>query len=110
VIADLLCRACHCEKGENSSKIVYDLLPDSDLQELYTRYLLEPYELSEPEIQLKDWLEALLKREAKQGKKELEKSLREAEKEGDTARIRTILMEIRDLSAKTCVSDLSDNV
>jgi DNA primase len=109
-IADLLCRSGFCETGQHSSKLVYDLLPDSDLQELYTRYLLEPYELSEPEIQLKDWLDALEKREARQKKKDLEESLREAEKNGDAARIRTILMEIRDLSAKTYVSDFSDNV
>ena len=109
-IADLLCRSGLCEQTGYSSKFVYDLLPDSDLQELYTRYLLEPFELSEPEIQLKDWLEALQKREARQRKKELEESLGEAEKNGDTARIRAILMEIRDFSVKTCVSDLSDNV
>lgn len=109
-IADLLCESCSCEKEEYSSKFVYDLLTDSDLQELYTRFLLEPYELSEPEMQLQDWLDALLKRESQQRKKDLAISLREAEKVGDTARIRTILMEIRDLSIKTCVSDCSDNV
>lgn len=109
-IADLLCRSGLCGKEEYSSKFVYDLLPDSELQELYTRYLLEPYELNEPEIQLLDWLDALQKRQVKQRKKELEESLSEAEKKGDTARIRMILMEIRDLSVKTCVSDFSDNV
>ena len=38
---------------------------ESDLQELYTRYLLEPYELEEPEIQLRDWLGALTQKDGK---------------------------------------------
>ncbi len=109
-IADVLCQAGFCDSEDPGATSVYDLLPGSDLQELYARYLMEPYELSEPEIQLLDWLEALMKRQETQKKKELEKMLREAERSGDTARIRTILVEIRDLAAKTDVSDLSDNV
>lgn len=108
-IADVLCQAGFCD-SEESGASVYDLLPASDLQEIYTRYLLEPYELSEPEIQLKDWLQNMVIREARKKRKELEESLREAERNGDIARIRNILVEIRDLKSKTNVSDFSDNV
>ncbi|MHC1726736.1 MAG: DNA primase [Syntrophobacteraceae bacterium] len=109
-IADVLCQAGFCGIEESHSSSVYDLLRESELQELYTRYMLEPYELVEPEMQLRDWLEALGKREAKKRKKELEESLREAEKKGDLAQIRTILVEIRNLMAKANVRDCPDNV
>ena len=109
-MAGLLCQAGFCSAEEYNSSSVYDLLRESDLQELYTRYLLEPYELEEPEIQLRDWLEALIKRMAKKRKKELQLSLREAERKGDRAQITNLLMEIKNLTAKTNVGDFSDNV
>ncbi len=109
-VARVICRDGSCEQVELSSSQVYDLLAEADLQELYTRYLLEPYEIHEPEMQLRDWMEALIKREEKQRRKELEKKLREAEQQGDTSRIRNILIEIRDLTSKTKVCDFSDNV
>jgi hypothetical protein len=105
----VLCRDDVCEVVELGPSRVYDLLVDEDLRELYTRYLLEPYDLHEPEIQLQDWIEALFKREAGQRRKELQRTLREAEQEGDTARIRVILMEIRDLASRTNVCDFSDS-
>src|SRR5208283_2927143 len=70
-IAATLCRAGFCVEEHNSSAL-FELMRESDLQELYTRYLLEPYELEEPEIQLRDWLGALLKRIEKKRKKELQ--------------------------------------
>jgi hypothetical protein len=82
---------------------------ESDLQELYTRYLLEPYELEEPEIQLRDWLGALLKRIEKKRKKELHQSLQEAESRGDSAQVTNILVEIKKLAAKINAGDFSDN-
>jgi hypothetical protein len=109
-IAGLICQAGFCTAPEVSPSSLYDLLRESDLQELYTRYLLEPYELEEPEIQLRDWLEALIKRMAKKRSKELEKCLQEAEKKGDRAQITDILVEIRNLRAKTNVGDFPDNV
>lgn len=109
-IADVICRAGFCGMEDNHSSAVYELLRESELQELYTRYMLEPYELVEPEMQLRDWLEALGRREAKRRKKELEESLREAERKGDLAQIRTILMEIRNLTAKANTGDCPDNV
>ena len=109
-MAGLLCQAGFCSAEEYSPSSLYDLLRESDLQELYTRYLLEPYELEEPEIQLRDWLEALLKRMAKKRNKELEQCLREAERKGDRAQITNILVEIRNLRAKTNVGDFPDNV
>ncbi|MGA2939819.1 MAG: DNA primase [Syntrophobacteraceae bacterium] len=109
-IAGLLCQAGFCSAQEFSPSSLYDLLRESDLHELYTRYLLEPYELEEPEIQLRDWLEALIKRMAKKRSKELEQCLREAERKGDRAQITDILVEIRNLRAKTNVGDFPDNV
>ncbi len=109
-VAECLCQAGFCSYEENDSSSLYDLLRESELQELYTRYLLEPYELVEPEIQLRDWLEALTKREVKKKRKVLEQSLREAERRGDLAQIRNLLVEIRNLSVRNNVSDFSDNV
>lgn len=109
-VAKVICRDGVCETVEFSSSQVYDSLTEPDLQELYTRYLLEPYNIDQPDIQLQDWLEALIKREENQKRKELERALRDAEQQGDTSRIRNILMEIRDLTSKTNVCDFSDNV
>ncbi|MGA2402027.1 MAG: DNA primase, partial [Syntrophobacteraceae bacterium] len=109
-MAGVLCRAGFCSSEDYNSSSVYDLLRESDLQELYARYLLEPYELEEPEIQLRHWLEALIKRRAKKRKKELQQSLQEAERKGDLAQIRNLLVEIKKLTAKTNVGDFSDNV
>jgi len=109
-VAMEICRDGVCEGVEMNSSQVYDSLAEADLQELYTRYLLEPYEIHEPEMQLRDWIEALIKREEKQRRKVLESALREAEQQGDTSRIRNILMEIRDLTSKTKDCDFSDNV
>ncbi|MFZ2446926.1 MAG: DNA primase [Syntrophobacteraceae bacterium] len=109
-VARVLCGEDACGIVEHSSSRFYDLLAEPDLQELYTRYLLEPYDLYEPEIQLRDWLEALFKREAGRRRKDLETMLREAEQQGDAARIRNILIEIRDLTSKTSAGEFSDNV
>ena len=99
-MAGLLCRAGFCSRQEHGPSALYDLLRESDLQELYTRYLMEPYELEEPEIQLRDWLGALLKRIEKRRKKELQQSLQEAESKGDRAQVTNILVEIRNLSCQ----------
>ena len=40
----------------------------------------------------------------------MEQSLQEAERKGDTAQITNLLVEIRNLAAKTNVGDFSDNV
>jgi DNA primase len=107
-IAATLCRAGFCVEEHNTS-VLFELMRESDLQELYTRYLLEPYELEEPEIQLRDWLGALLKRIEKKRKKELHQSLQEAESRGDSAQVTNILVEIKKLAAKTNAGDFSDN-
>ena len=44
-IAQVLCQSGFCSTEEHSSSSLYDMLHEPDLQELYTRYLLEPYEL-----------------------------------------------------------------
>ncbi len=109
-IAQVICGAGFCETVEFSSANVYDLLAQAELQELYTRYLLEPYELEEPEIQLSGWLNSLLVNEWKRKRKELVRVLREAEQQGDTDRIKTIQLEIMALTSKASVSVFSDNV
>ncbi len=107
-MAAALCRAGFCAE-EHDTSALFEMLRESDLQELYTRYLLEPYELEEPEIQLRDWLGALIKRREKKRKKELQQSLQEAERIGDIARIRNLLEKIVKLAAKTNAGDFSDN-
>jgi DNA primase len=109
-IADVLCQAGFCSTEEYKASSLYDLLRESDLHELYTQYLMEPFELEQPEIQLRDWLKALVKRVEKKRQKELQQCLREAEKKGDRAQITSILVEIRNLRTKTNVGDFSDNV
>ncbi len=86
------------------------MLPESDLQELYSRYVLEDYELDEPEMQLRDWLGALPKKIEKMRMNELRQALQEAESKGDRAQRTNILVEIRNRSAKTNVGDFPDNV
>lgn len=109
-MADVLCRAGFCSAEEYDSSSVYELLRESDLHELYARYLLDPYELEEPEIQLRDWLKALIKRMAKKREHSLREAVREAERRGDRDQVTNLLMEIRNLKAKTNVGDFSDNV
>jgi DNA primase len=94
-MAGLLCRAGFCDREAIKDSSLFDQLRESDLHELYTRYLLEPFDLEQPEMQLRDWLEALAKRMAKKRKKELERSLREAERTGDRDRVASLLVEIR---------------
>ncbi len=94
-MAALLCREGFCSMEGQTPSTLFDLLRESDLHELYTRYLLEPYELEAPEMHLRDWLEAMAKRAAKKQKKELERSLREAERTGDRDRVASLLREIR---------------
>jgi DNA primase len=109
-MADLLCKAGFCSAEEYDSSSVYELLRESDLDELYTRYRLEQYKIEQPKVQLQDWLAALAqKRMAKKKMKKLLQSLREAETKGDRDQVTNLLMEIRNLKAKTNVGDFSDN-
>jgi len=108
-LADFLCKAVYGSAEEHDPSCVYDLLRESGLHELYTRYLMEPYELEEPEIQLRDWLYALTKRMAKKKTKELEHSLREAERKGDKAQVANLLTEIKSHKTKTSACDFPDS-
>ncbi|MGA2732101.1 MAG: DNA primase [Syntrophobacteraceae bacterium] len=109
-MAGLLCQAGFCSAEDSSRSSLDDLLRESDLQELYARYVMEAYELEEPEMQLRDWLGALLKRIEKMRKNELKQCLLEAERKGDRDQITDILKEIRNLGAKTNAGDFPDNV
>jgi hypothetical protein len=107
-VAEVLCRESSGGGQECNSSSLYDLLGEPDLQGLYTRYLLEPYELEGPEIQLRHWLAALKKRMPKARRKKLQQSLQEAERKGDHAQIENLLVEIRNLTAKTNLCDSSE--
>ncbi len=94
-----------------ASSSVYDMLREAELQELYTRYLLEPYELDEPEIQLRDWLGALNQEDGKKEEEGIAGNLSRKPKEREIGlKSRTFSCEIRNLTAKTNVGDFSDNV
>ena len=90
----------------------YDLLSNSDeSRDLYTRFLLEPYDLEEPLVQLRDWMDALRKRELKRRRTDLEDALREAEKNGDALEARTILLQIRNLASASCnMGNTAENI
>jgi DNA primase len=109
-VAEVLCRKLPGGGQECGSLSVYDLFEEPEQQGLYTRYLLEPYEIEEPENQLKDWLAALEKRMPKARRKKLQQSLQEAERKGDQAQVESLLLEIRNLTAKTNICDSSDSV
>jgi DNA primase len=108
-LAGFLCQSGYCSSEGLDPSSIYDLLRESDLHELYTRYLLDPYELEEPEIQLRDWLHALTKRTAKKKTKELEHSLREAERKGDKAQVADLLAKIKNHQTKTNACDFPDS-
>lgn len=97
--------------GSADLSIVYDALQDTDARELFARLLMESCELSEPEVHLKDWLEALTLREKKQKRADLDEALRQAVKNGDSERVKDILAKIQGLSsAGRRVRDLPDNL
>lgn len=110
-VAEALCQApSDTGVDESDACYLYDLLQEPDLQQLYTRYLLEPFDLEGPEIQLQHWLQAMDKRTVRKRKKELQQFLLEAERKGDRAQVNKLLVEIRDLTAKTNGCDSSDSV
>jgi len=109
-LAGVLCQAGFCSVEESSSFSIYDMLREPDLQELYSRYVLEDYGLDEPEMQLRDWLGALPKKIEKMRMNELRQALLEAESKGDRTQRTNILVEIRNRCAKTNVGDFPDNV
>ncbi|RPJ07826.1 MAG: DNA primase, partial [Deltaproteobacteria bacterium] len=76
---------------------VYESLPDPEQKELFSRFLLESGDLSEARLHIQDWLEALCERRTKRERSALTEALRQAERNGDEARVRHILLEIQNL-------------
>jgi len=110
-LAMVLVGTPHAPEGEFNASIVYDELADSESKEMFTRFMLESTELAEPRVQLNDWLIALTRRELKQRSLDLDTALKAAVREGDSDRVRHILVEIQNLnSAKKRDKDLPYNL
>lgn len=109
-IAETLFVAPGSAEGIPNPGAAYDLLPSFELQELFTRLLLDSSELWDAGTQLKDWLQKLCLRKDQFRPMHLQESLRQAEKEGDAARVHEILEQIRNLhSAKKRSKHSADN-
>ena len=109
-IAETLFLAPGSSEGNPNPGAAYDLLPSFELQELFTKLLLDSSELWDAGTQLKDWLQKLCLRKDQFQPMHLQESLRRAEKEGDAARVHEILEQIRNLhSAKKRSKHSADN-
>lgn len=110
-VAMVLAQAPHPPGGIFNATMVYDLLPDQESKEIFTRFLLESSDLEEPRVQFMDWLEMLSRREVKQKSLELETALKQAAQKGDTAQVESLLAQIQSLnSTKKRVGDIPDNL
>ncbi len=100
-IAEALMKAPHSPGDNFNASQAYDLLQENDQKELFTRFLLEPADFSEPLVQMRDWLEALRGRKARQKRVESFEALRQAQLENDSAQGGNILApESRDILAQ----------
>lgn len=77
---------------------VFDRLEDGALRGLFTHLRLDPLELAEPVLHLKDWVKALQERARRQRNLELTEALRRAERAGDQEQVRTLLAQIHQLT------------
>lgn len=90
---------------------VYDTLQEDELKELFTHLLMESKDLTEAQVQMRDWLQALCERTARKTRSELREALQQAELQGNTGRVKQLLTQLQDLcSAKKTVKDSTDNV
>lgn len=96
-LAEALLQASYPPAGEFSPRVVYDRLPDPELKDCFTRLLLEPYELREARLQMRDWLAAVRNRDHRRRHGDLREALRQAEQKGDQAQMRKLLAEIQGL-------------
>ncbi len=97
-LAEALVQAPFPPAGEFNPRNVYNQLPDTDLKECFTRLLLDPYELSEVRLQMRDWLAAVRNRDHRRRQGDLRMALRQAEQAGDQAQMRKLLAEIQGLN------------
>lgn len=89
----------HPPDGTFHMAAVMDILPDPDLRELLARIAMEAPELTDVDVQLRDWLGMLTERLARSRSQELQEALQQSIRDGDQARTKEILMEIQRLSS-----------
>jgi DNA primase len=111
-VAEGLMAADRAPDGAFNASAVYDGLMEESQKELFTRFLLEPFELEEPEVLMRDWLDALCGSCSKTLKRdELNEALKQAESDGDSRRRNEILAEMMDrFCAKKKAKGLSEGV
>lgn len=111
-IAEVLLKNPFPPQGNFDAGAVYDLLADPEQKELLARLMLDPLEIEEPLIQMKDWLGALAIREMKQERLSLKEGLEGADHERDRAQVRSLLAEIQQKisSVKKRVRETPENV
>lgn len=75
---------------------VFEKLTEESQRDLFTRFLLEPLEMEEPEVQMRDYLTALREGGSKTLRlRALNEALQQAEADGDSRRMLEILAELR---------------
>jgi DNA primase len=109
-ILEVLLQAGEAKGEEIDQSAVFDLLPDDASRGLYTRLLLDPYDIKDPTTQMLDWLEVLPRRKARQDARQLNEALRRAVEEGDSGRVNDILLQIQELNAVKKRKDSADHV
>jgi hypothetical protein len=97
-VAEALMEAEHDPDGSLNASAVYDGLTEESQKDLFTRFLLEPLELEEPEVQMRDYLAALCKGGSETLRQDaLNAALKQAESDGDVQRRNEILAEMKRL-------------
>lgn len=109
-ITEILLRVARPPYDDFKAAVVYDVLQDDELKDLFTHFLLESRELTGAQIHMEDWLKALCERAPKKVRTDLREALRQAELEGDTIQVRELLTQMQNLCSKKTVTDSPDNV
>lgn len=95
-LAEALMAADRDPRGSFDAPAVFESLTEESQRDLFTRFLLEPLELEEPEVQMRDYLAALCEGGTKSLQlNELNEALQRAESDGDSDRMLEILAELR---------------
>ncbi len=98
-IVTTILNAPHPPSEPFDAQRVHDRLEDAGLQSLFTRFMMEPGEIDEPRIQMRDWLGALAEQRKKQAVSGLKVALEKAMAEGDVVRAKEILAQIQRISS-----------
>lgn len=94
-LAQVLLQVPHPPYGIFNPASISELLQDAGQKELFARLRLDPEEIEQPQIHMKDKLGKLFEREVKQKRLNLNESLKRAEQEGNTTQVRYFLEQIR---------------